>query len=35
VKAARAKVGKRAPMTADELMKIPVTYSDVVPEAKK
>jgi mono/diheme cytochrome c family protein len=35
VKAARAKVGKRAPMTAEELMKIPLTYSDVEPEAKK
>jgi mono/diheme cytochrome c family protein len=35
VKAARAKVGKRGPMTAEELLKIPLTYSDVEPEVKK
>ena len=34
VKAARAKVGKRGPMTAAELQQIPLDYSDLAPEAK-
>lgn len=35
VKAAREKAGKRGPMTAEELLKIPLTYADLVPEEKK
>lgn len=35
VREARKKVGKRDPMTAAELLKIPVTHSDVAPAEKK
>ncbi|MDB5309787.1 MAG: cytochrome c [Gemmataceae bacterium] len=35
VKAAREKVGKRDPMTAAELLKIPLDYSDLPPAPKK
>jgi mono/diheme cytochrome c family protein len=35
VKAVRAKGGKRAPLTADELQRIPLDYSDLPPAGKK